>query len=74
MSVAPDPNTQSNSPEDLNFLQLLHDKLKIRQRFKHGLLPYISQRGTAVAQWLRYCATNQKVAVSIPDGVIGIFH
>ena len=29
--------------------------------------------GTAVAQWLRYCATNRKVAGSIPDGVIGIF-
>jgi hypothetical protein len=27
-----------------------------------------------VAQWLRYCATNQKVAGSIPDGFIGIFH
>jgi hypothetical protein len=32
------------------------------------------QEGTAVAQWLRCCATNRKVAVSIPDGVIGIFH
>ena len=31
-------------------------------------------QGTAVAQWLRYCATNRKVAGSIPDGVIGIFH
>ena len=30
--------------------------------------------GTAVAQWLRCCATNRKVACSIPDGVIGIFH
>jgi len=30
--------------------------------------------GTAVAQWLRCCATNRKVAVSIPAGVIGIFH
>jgi len=29
---------------------------------------------TAVAQWLRCCATNLKVAGSIPDGVIGIFH
>ena len=29
--------------------------------------------GTAVAQWLRRCATNRKVAGSIPDGVIGIF-
>jgi uncharacterized protein YuzB (UPF0349 family) len=28
----------------------------------------------AVAQWLRHCVTNRKVAGSIPDGVIGIFH
>ena len=34
----------------------------------------ISMWGTAVAQWLRCCATNRKVAGSIPDGVIGIFH
>jgi hypothetical protein len=27
-----------------------------------------------VAQWLKYCATNRKVAGSIPDGVIAIFH
>ena len=33
-----------------------------------------SSSGTAVAQWLRRCATHQKVAGSIPDGVIGIFH
>ena len=30
--------------------------------------------GTAVAKWLRYCATNRKVADSIPDVVTGIFH
>jgi hypothetical protein len=29
--------------------------------------------GTAVVQWLRFCATNRKVAGSIPDGVIGFF-
>ena len=29
---------------------------------------------TAVAQWLRRCSTNRKVASSIPAGVIGIFH
>jgi len=29
--------------------------------------------GTAVAQWLRRCATNQKVAGSIPAGVSGFF-
>ena len=30
--------------------------------------------GTAVAQWLRCCSTNRKVAGSIPSDVIGIFH
>jgi len=29
--------------------------------------------GTAVAQWLRCCATNQKAAVSISAGVSGFF-
>jgi membrane-bound lytic murein transglycosylase B len=29
--------------------------------------------GTAVAQWLRCCATNQKVAGSNPDGVMEFF-
>ena len=29
--------------------------------------------GTTVAQWLRCCATNRKVAGSIPAGVIGFF-
>ena len=33
----------------------------------------LTVRGTAVAQWLRCCATKQKVAGSIPDGVIVIF-
>ena len=27
--------------------------------------------GAAVAHWLRYCATNRKVAGSIPAGVSG---
>ena len=30
--------------------------------------------GTAVAQWLRSCATNREVAGSIPDNVIAIFY
>ena len=34
----------------------------------------LERRGTAVAQWLRCCATNRKIAGSIPAGVIGIFH
>jgi len=35
-------------------------------------LPDISFR-TAVTQWLRCCATNRKVAGSIPTGVSGFF-
>jgi len=32
---------------------------------------YITENvGTEVAQWLRCCATNRKVAGSIPDGVM----
>jgi hypothetical protein len=27
-----------------------------------------------VAQWLRHCGTNRKVAGSIPKGFTGIFH
>ena len=33
---------------------------------------YILLWGTAVAQWLRCCATNRKVSSSIPDAVIRI--
>ena len=34
---------------------------------------YLTEEGTAVAQCLRCCATNQKVAGSIPAGVNGFF-
>ena len=30
--------------------------------------------GTRWCSWLRHCVTSRKVAVSIPDGVIGNFH
>ena len=44
-----------------------------------GLLYYLDGllfqcRGTRWRSWLRHCATSRKVAGSIPDGVIGIFH
>ena len=39
--------------------------------FALGMYVY---EGTAVAQWLRCCAENRKVAGSRPAGVIGIFH
>ena len=34
---------------------------------------YETRRLFAVAQWLRCCATNRKVAGSIPAGVSGFF-
>jgi hypothetical protein len=51
-------------------------------------LPSVQQRPTLAVKWheitpqyhtysmaqLRHCATSRKVAGSIPDGVIGIFH
>ena len=33
-----------------------------------------NNNGTALAQWLRCCAANRKVALSIPAGFSGIFH
>ena len=38
--------------------------------FKYRLYQYL---GSAVAQWLRCCATNRKVAGLIPAGVSGFF-
>jgi len=46
---------------------------KIRRRKNFESKKFIIW-GTAVGQWLRCCATNCKVAGSIPDGVIGICH
>jgi len=35
---------------------------------------YGVEKGTRYRSWLRHSATSRKVAGSIPDGVIGIFH
>ena len=35
---------------------------------------YYKYGGTRWRSWLRHCATTPKVAGSIPDGVIEIFH
>jgi hypothetical protein len=49
---------------------------KVQKNEIHMVLNTVTALGgpLMVAQWLRYCATNRKVAGSIPDGVIGIFH
>ena len=43
------------------------------QKFHNYRTKYADMKGTAVEQWLMSCATNRKVAGSIPDGVSGIF-
>jgi hypothetical protein len=35
---------------------------------------YLLGGGTRWRSWLRHCATSRKIAVSIPDYIIGIFH
>jgi hypothetical protein len=41
---------------------------------KYVLYLYITGARCWWRSWLRHCATSQKVAGSIPDGVSGIFH
>jgi len=42
---------------------------------KYDLIGYYNlDWGTRWCSWLRHCVTNQKVAVSFPDGVTEIFH
>jgi uncharacterized membrane protein YobD (UPF0266 family) len=50
------------------------DALFFFNLFQVIFLLHVPNKGNAVAQWLRHCSTNWKVAGSIPDGVIGIFH
>jgi hypothetical protein len=42
--------------------------------FKFNLINNSTFCGTRWYSWLRHCATSRKVAVSIPDGVTGIFY
>jgi hypothetical protein len=53
-----------------NYLQLSVPSSFFGSNFKHFLPKYTK---TAVAQWLRCCATNPKVVGSIPAGVVGNF-
>jgi len=55
-------------------LEHLYEKF-LFLRNEHSMINNVLRSsGTAVAQWLRCCATIRKVAGSIPAGVIGIFH
>jgi len=56
-------------------------KCRKRKQDNLGYIPtpiicntYCFQWGTRWHSWLRHCSTSRKVAGSIPDGVIRIFH
>jgi len=57
----------------------IHDKLAVKiSEIWHYAVTFLTQwshreAGTAVTLWLRCCATNRKVAGSIPAGVIEFF-
>jgi len=57
----------------LNFLENLDLNRPVKRMLYLYMYTYISYLGTTVAQWLRCCATNRKVADSIPAGVSGFF-
>jgi len=64
-----------------HFINCKYEFLKAGRTFKCILMNavkdfynYSLSSVTAVAQWLRRCATNRKVAGSILVGVIGFFH
>ena len=48
-----------------------HTTANMRRAFSGFDVSFIYE--SAVAQWLRCCATNRKVAGSIPTGVSGFF-
>jgi len=64
----------------LDFMLFLWNYGKIREPSRQAVpgsrfqKPRYIKMETVVAQWLRCCATNRKVAGSIPAGVTGIFH
>ena len=43
-------------------------------RLRRNNIAISDDLATAVAQWLRFCATNRKFAGSVPACFIGIFH
>ena len=69
-----DPLLEQERPPGSLELSLKHSKSETSLYACFTIDSVSSIRGTTVAQWLRCCATDRKVAGSIPDDVIGIFH
>jgi hypothetical protein len=55
------------------FVVQLPSTNEIRYALQKVYFSFVHNITTAVAQWLRLCATHQKVGVSIPDGVMEFF-
>ena len=63
---------RSDGPEVLRFWQMKF--FNVTAGLKDLKFYVVCSTQYTVAQWLRCCATNRKVAGSIRDGIIGIFH
>ena len=58
-------------------MNICSDQCRMQNFFKFPFVFFKSYRhwwGTRWRGWLKHCATSRKVAVSIPVGVIGVFH
>ena len=69
-SVPTSQGTRRNAITTISFVMVFRT---VKAVYSENIREYINTMGTAVAQSLRCCATNRKVAISIPAGVIGIF-
>jgi len=61
-------------PRSTMLFPLFHINAKIFGLRLLNVICVLVLSGTALAQWLRCCATNRKVAGSIPAGVSGFFN
>ena len=68
------PECSALSLRTINACELFHAQFNALYYSANHNFFFLYMYCNAVAQWLRCCATNRKVAGSISDGVIGIFH
>jgi hypothetical protein len=65
-----DPSSRGATGMDVRIFCIIRDKDSVQGPLRVSNLA--AARGRRM--WLRHCATSRKVAGSIPDAVIGIFH
>ena len=65
------PTVCNKHHDHMKLKRLTSVQVLIQLQFK---IIYFCKRESAVAQWLRCCDTNRKVAGSIPSGVVRNFH